>query len=408
MDSYKLVLIIFIGLILLLEILNFLSKGTLLSGAWTSLPAAFSAALTYASNNGNLTLTCSALANEGNGLGFAEFCNQVPSYWIAATQWMAKNVGPYAPRVLAWWDYGDWINWFGFSNTVIRGDNAFAKEDYGVAAHFVFTTADGFGPAALASYMNNNQSEYVVFSQGLISKWGALDFLACIDINATSEQYAIQQGKLVGQPFLLGTSPCELKHNPVYALIPIPLNNSINVLETDFCNIPSASKSSNNTVYLRVWLTNSLGAGFLNLVDQNTTICIPRESPGTWPLYYGNGTRLNAYVNIQNYNQAQITTAKIDNITQDFIVTLVIYVPNSNGSITDAPTEFYNSPFYEGFFLGKLPGFVQVFPNTTESGVNFINYTLPLRIFKLVNYTGGLPKVTPKPPYIKNNYTVPG
>ena len=51
--------------------------------------------------------------------------------------WLRQNVGTYNARVLAWWDYGDWINWFGNSHAVLRGDNSAPAEDYATAASFV-------------------------------------------------------------------------------------------------------------------------------------------------------------------------------------------------------------------------------------------------------------------------------
>ena len=72
----------------------------------------------------------------------------------------------------------------------------------------------------------------------------------------------------------------------------------------------------------------------------------------------------------------------------------------------NAPSEFYNSNFYRGFFTGDLPGFRQVYPNYT-AGINFVNFTQPVRIYELVNYTGGLPPVPPKPSWITNNDVMP-
>jgi len=56
---------------------------------------------------------------------------------------MRANVGPFGPRILSWWDYGDWINWFGNSNAVLRGDNAVATLDYAAAAQYVLGPTDG-------------------------------------------------------------------------------------------------------------------------------------------------------------------------------------------------------------------------------------------------------------------------
>ena len=92
-----------------------------------------------------------------------------------------------------------------------------------------------------------------------------------------------------------------------------------------------------------------------------------------------------------------------------YVEFLMMYLPNGpNGTVTDAPSEFYNSNFYRGFVLGELPGFKQVYPaNSTVGSINFVNNTYPVRIYELVNYTGGLPPVPPKPSFITNNDTMP-
>src|SRR5208283_3345434 len=84
-------------------------------------------------------------------------------------------------------------------------------------------------------FMDTVQSKYVLFDDQLVPKWSALDFLACVSINQTSEAYAYSQGKLYGQPFLLGTSPCEMAHDPV--VISIPEQPTIN----DYCSFSNST-----------------------------------------------------------------------------------------------------------------------------------------------------------------------
>ncbi|MDE1847307.1 MAG: hypothetical protein KGH52_04610, partial [Candidatus Micrarchaeota archaeon] len=78
-----------------------------------------------------------------------------------------------------------------------------------------------------------------------------------------------------------------------------------------------------------------------------------------------------------------------------------------NDTITNAPTAFYNSSYYRGFFFGKLPGYKLVYP-TNFTGINYVNDTNPVMILALENYTGGVPPITPKAGYVHNNYTMPG
>jgi len=90
----------------------------------------------------------------------------------------------------------------------------------------------------MASFMNNVvHAKYLLLDDQLLPKWGALDFLACIHVNETNMSFAESQGALVGQPYRLGTSTCELNHDPVYAMIPVTLNNINN-----YCTLSNATE----------------------------------------------------------------------------------------------------------------------------------------------------------------------
>jgi asparagine N-glycosylation enzyme membrane subunit Stt3 len=338
---------------------------------------------------------CNAIANASNGLGYNLFCVVVPQYWLSATSWMRTNVGPYNPRILSWWDYGDWINWFGNSNAVLRGDNAVAQLDYDTAARFVFGPSDGFGPANLSTYMNSIQAKYVLFDNQLMQKWQALDYLACIDVNQTSIKYAYSQGSLQGggSPYVLGTSQCEVSHDPVYALIPLSVSNLQSYCQFNSTSQPNITAIKSLFIY---------GQQFIN-----ATYCVPSsvfssQAPAT--VYYPNGTATDAIIiPSQQFYYGQLTIQG-----QQFANFMVVYKPNGpNYTVVGAPTYFYNSNYYRGFMFGKIPGFTLAYPHNF-TGMNYVNQTDPVMICQTNNYTGGLPYVTPKPPWIHNNYTVPG
>jgi asparagine N-glycosylation enzyme membrane subunit Stt3 len=334
---------------------------------------------------------CTTINNQGNSIAADMYCNQVPGYWINATNWMQKNVGPYAPRILAWWDYGDWINWFGNSNAVLRGDNAVAKLDYATAAQYVLGPKDGYNTTELRNFMNGNQSGYILMDNELVPKWGALDFLACIDTNQTTMQYAESQGAAQGQPYLLGSSPCELAHDP--AFIYIDISQSV----SNYCQYGNST-----SVALK---------GFLVVGNNplNKTYCVPvsflESSNTTSYVYTSNGIKTNMMLAAQ-----PILYGGAANISgQTFISFMVLMVPNGpNKTITDAPSLFYDSNYYKGFFLGHLNGFTLVYPSNFTGGVNYINSTNEIMIYKLNNFTGSLPNVTPKASWIHNNLTMPG
>ncbi|MEM3255201.1 MAG: hypothetical protein QXH69_02400, partial [Candidatus Micrarchaeaceae archaeon] len=348
---------------------------------WLSVSGLISAAL-----NPN----CNTIANSGNSLGYDLYCNVVPNAWLKAAAWMRANVGPFGPRLLSWWDYGDWINWFGNSNAVLRGDNAVPTLDYRTAAIYVLGPADGFGYKALSSFMDSVQAKYVIFDNELQQKWGALDFLACVDVNQTSEAFAEQAGASVGQPYVLGTSTCELKHDPVYALIPASVSSV-----SQYCTFANSSVTAVKALAIA-------GPQLLNI-----TYCVPTSiytSSAPVYLYSTNGTRLNALIVPSSQFYYGVTPVSGAN----FFTFMVLYTPNApNDTITDAPTEFYMSNYYRGFFFGYLPGYHLAYPSNF-TGMNYVNSTNEVMILALNNYTGGLPYVTPKPAWVHNNYTIPG
>jgi hypothetical protein len=379
----------------LLAVFSFLSINTFLYGETASIFQALNAWFVYLSNASN---TCTILANNINSIGYSLYCNTIPAYWLNAMAWIHHNVGPNAPRVLSWWDYGDWINWFGNGNAVLRGDNAVAKEDYATAAQLVLGPEYNYTPEALASYMNTNQSRYLLLDQDLISKWQALDFLACVHINATSTAYATAQGGEQNPPvpYLLGSSQCEMSHDPQYVLLPLaalmPSNSSsLQQSLSYYCSI-STSKSTMISAYLV--MGNSVS---------NTTVCVnatPNKN-GVLSVYNNTGIKMNAVVQSGQY----MGVVNLEGI--QFVEYLLIYLPNApNYTVTDAPSQFYTSNYYKAFFFGYLPGFKQVYPSNAM-GTNFVNGTYAVRILELENFTGSLPPVPPKPPWVVNNYTMP-
>ncbi|MGC8676508.1 MAG: hypothetical protein ACP5T3_03280 [Candidatus Micrarchaeia archaeon] len=331
---------------------------------------------------------CTKIASNGNAVGFDMFCNQVPGAWLNATAWMRANVGPYGPRILSWWDYGDWINWFGNSNAVLRGDNAVPALDYATAARYVLGQKDGFGPGNLANFSDSVQAKYVLFDNALTQKWGALDFLACIYTNQTSMAFAKAAANGTGQPYVLGTSQCELSHDPAIILLPI---NTSSI--SSYC---APIKSLKNETMLR-------GIVLVGDTLTNTTYCAPlTRTAGAERLYYPNGTETNALlVPSQQFYQGNTQIGGVG-----FMAFMLLYLPNANGTIA-APSLFYNSNYYRGFYLGSLPGFTLVYPKNF-TGINYVNGTHPVMIYELDNFTGTLPTVTPKPYWVHNNYTIPG
>ena len=219
----------------------------------------------------------SAVFVQGASINYTVTKNVVSTSWLQATAWMSSNVGPYAPRILSWWDYGDWINWFGNSNAVLRGDNSIAKLDYETAARYVLGSADGYGPSNLANFSDSIQAKYVLFDDQLTQKWQALDFLACVDTNQTSRGFAIQAANGTGSPYVLGTSQCELSHDPAYVFLPLSASENVN----DYCTLPDNVSALKGLMVIG----NSLS---------NQTFCVPlSKSSSAVRLLTPNGTETN-------------------------------------------------------------------------------------------------------------------
>jgi asparagine N-glycosylation enzyme membrane subunit Stt3 len=328
--------------------------------------------------------------NVTNVVAATMYCNTLTNQWLNALSWMKSNIGPHAPRILAWWDYGDWINWFGNSNAVIRGDNAVATLDYNVAAHFVLGNKDGYNATRLASFMDNTaQAGYLLFDNQLVQKWSALDFLACVDINQTSRAYAISQGVQYNQPFLIGTSPCETAHDPVD--IAIPEQPTIN----QYCSFSNTTTAVQGLALV--------GETIPNVLNSSYCVSTTPNSNGVLDVYNENGTKTNIVLST-NYILGNLQGPNGQTLLEFF----AIYLPNGpNDTITNAPTEFYSSTYYKGFFFGKLPGYTLVYPENF-SGINMVNSSNQVMILKLNNYTGKLPYIPPKPSWVHNNYTIPG
>ena len=102
------------------------------------------------------------------------YCSFPPQYWLNTLSYMSNAIGPRAPKVLAWWDYGDWIKWYGNSRPVLTSNISIPTEDYGAAAQYVLGINDSYNAKALATFMDSAQAEYVLFDDQLLPKWSAL------------------------------------------------------------------------------------------------------------------------------------------------------------------------------------------------------------------------------------------
>jgi len=270
--------------------------------------------------------------------------NIIPNYWLEAMQFLNQSkyqydISIFLPNstqlnkngkyVLSWWDYGDWINWFGNSRAVLRGDNQVPELDYATAYQFINGNA-----TTLKQFMKQENADLVLFSSDDFSKYQALNYLSCIYQNETNLNTPI------------GTSSCELNNLPTYLLFPQNLT-SVN----DYC----ANISNSTTLYIRA-VSNRGEQYCLQEINTNSGFQIDGK------IYYTNGTIA------QDTNLIPIGVEPING--QQFEVYLLEYFP-LNYTTCEMPSglpNFYYSNLYMGEFMGCLSGFKQVYPQNGAFG----------------------------------------
>ncbi|NYZ75686.1 hypothetical protein H0N98_00340 [Candidatus Micrarchaeota archaeon] len=290
---------------------------------------------------------CTLLGQDGRFLSSYLFCNRIPQYWRDPMDWIKNNVGE-DDRVISWWDYGHWINYFGQRKCITRNDHMYQYMDLEVADKFVSNT-----PQALKDYMIAHHAKYVLFDQDLISKWGALDFLSCVYNNETSMEFAFKEGKRLNVQYQLGTSKCESEHE--FERIYVPVQPSVN----DICQ-----PSDPTNPYIKAYTTS------------NYSYCVLFDSQGRDRrivdiAYSDNMSRKDRA--FPSYNGVQYSAGKPYDV-YTMIYTKDIW-PDGKSGWDDRKGKMYDSTFYQGFILGKLDGFEQVYPVDGKAGL--------VRIFKI-------------------------
>jgi hypothetical protein len=221
-------------------------------------------------------------------------------------------------------------------------------------------------PAHAAQWMRDHKAKYLLLDQDLIGKWGALDYLSCVQDNET--QFI---------PHQVGSSQCEGEH--YFERVYFPVQPT----QADLCNInaPFQMFRASSTV-------RGQDAYCVAQVTQNnqTQFVMAYESNGT----INHGILM-----------PQGTTAMGDG--RDYVQAFVLYPPPGQG-YDDRSNKFYDSVFYKGFFLGHIDGFVQVYPYEAEYAQ--FGPSIPVRIFKLKDEAATAP-ITPLTPAAPPAATTP-
>ncbi len=301
-------------------------------------------------------------------------CHRISTYWIDSMEWLKENSDEDA-RVISWWDYGHWTNFFGNRNTVLRNEHGSEWKRI-----MIGSVADAYldaTPEELKELMKQYGSEYALFDIELLAgggmlggKYGALNYLSC-DYNGATD--------VTKRP---GQSECEAEH----------LWETIFVSQTP-CTISSLTNKKGLTAY-KIYeggvYTPNYRAECVSPQDQNAAAfcqsfvkaepvyCVGEamlvSGETTTATYYLNETYPNGDLKLNKaifqfpYNLP--TTLHMGPVTAVTLLYTNDPVWLENGEVKsgyeDRKGKFYDSNLYRGIFLRDIPGFKHVY--STSNG----------------------------------------
>jgi hypothetical protein len=301
---------------------------------------------------------------------FRQRCSALAPYWVNSMEWISKNT-PQGSRVISWWDYGHWINYFGNRYAVIRNEHA-SPEMIGEVAHVYI---DG-STDELRILMKNYDSRYALFDSELVlsgpsnfgGKYGALNYLSCARDNKTNVSTSP------------GNSLCEVEHTWETIYFPQTPN------EKDMCTISVRDQKFGIIAYKFVYglekermiISNIVPAYCIGdtVLATNKTISVTYYMDRT----YDNGDlKLNKALimspqgtsNAISYDRNIVV---IPSHTRDeaIVASNLMYTYDpiwlENGEVKsgyeDRKGKFYDSNLYKAYFLGQLDGFTQIYTNS--------------------------------------------
>ncbi|MCM8830613.1 MAG: hypothetical protein NC918_00240 [Candidatus Omnitrophica bacterium] len=283
-------------------------------------------------------------------------CSMVDYYWLDAMEWIRKNT-PKDARIISWWDYGHWINFFGQRNAVIRNDQASLEMIGQTAAAFLHKDLN-----FLKKTMKEFGAEYAFFDVQIVGsgnskqdvqlggKYHALNYLGCAWQNKTNVS------------FYPGESECEREHT--WEQIIIPKN-------AETCTI-SREKNISGIVGYEISYSKA-NAQFFPIAKY----CFTQE-------YTQDGVAIRAYSLNEKDLEGNLKLKKAEwkaYNTENGILLVAFYTKlpqwkEKDGTIVDGwgdrTKKYYDSNLYSAFFFDELEGFKLVY-NTPQ-----------IRIFKLI------------------------
>jgi hypothetical protein len=243
-------------------------------------------------------------------------CGKISAATVAGYDWLSENSG--GANTLSWWDYGQWVNYIGQSRTEIRGDLYYPE--------LVLRAADAFASndtPRLSAFMGETGSRFLVLNSESMLRWNSIVYDACLARSSVEGAYDERE-----------KSQCE--RNLQFEYVNVPLN-SANPQRCSWDDTFIAVRSNFNRTYC----------------FSDPAIALPGEVP---VLFTEFGARLG--MRLQDIGMAT-SAGGVQNR-----VLLVLY---DNATWPLRQGEAYDSNYYRGMYLGSLPGFRKVYPESGSS-----------------------------------------
>ncbi|MFA5381542.1 MAG: STT3 domain-containing protein [Candidatus Micrarchaeia archaeon] len=290
-------------------------------------------------------------------IGASLKCSKIADYWISSMEWISEETpNTDSTRIISWWDYGHWINFFGERNTVLRNEHS----SHEMIERTAFAYLHG-NETDLINTMKDYGSEYALFDSELLlsgssfgGKYGALNYLGCAYLNETT---------VLNDP---GQSECE--QNNLWEEVYLPTEPDL----TEICTI-SYEENKKGTIGYYGGLTvvqTQEGTQQYRAYLTDKKYCISEKGV----MYFLDKKDDEGNLIIQGgilQPQGTIYSTKGDVVLK----ATVIYM-DENYTITDAQNNtitinnwenrvesFYDSNLYKAFILDELEGFEKVYDN---------------------------------------------
>jgi len=276
-------------------------------------------------------------------------CQRIAPYWIDSMEWLRYNT-PEGSRVISWWDYGHWENYFALRNAVIRNEHSYHDMITDVAHDFIMD-----GEPALKETMKKYGAQYALFDSELIftgghfgGKFGALNYLACSHANKTDVSkwpgQSLCEFENTWEQIYVSTQECTVspitgkKGSVAYVITAVETPSGLQTSLKPFYCLSTAKLADGKELPATYYLERKNEAGEL-LLNKAFLLYDGKTSVGGYDVY------------------------------------TLIYTKDKvwleNGSVVDGWNDrkgrFYDSNLYKGFVLKELEGFELVYTTPDEA-----------------------------------------